>query len=227
MVFPAQVIARPKLATPTIYQHSRSATNDHSSLGLGATTPPSTTRDVGKFRGKSSNYGTFARAGGDNEAWDQHDAAGRNGYTGNIHAWDGEEETHHDEQVRECCRAMRIPQASPSSQKVARPVRDCCSTSHTLHCLTMYLPQSAYVLWWCWVRTYIDWWELTFQERHLKHRFDFSTIPASKCPVGNEALHPCANLFKTSKYRIYVAVELSSLLHLSNNTARPVFERGP
>ena len=48
-----QVIARPKLVTPTIYQRPKRLASDHDILGLGETSPPGVRRsqDIGHSRG--------------------------------------------------------------------------------------------------------------------------------------------------------------------------------
>lgn len=102
-----QVIARPKLVTPTIYQHARSPANDHSCLGLGATTPPTTTRESARFRAGNKSRGSSTRqtpaglTSGEDDHW-LHDTGGRGGYTGRVKAWEQEEEgSQNEEQARE------------------------------------------------------------------------------------------------------------------------------
>lgn len=78
-----QVIARPKLATPTIYQHGRSPANEHNELGLGATSRPGT-RD--SLRTSSTRPPTCPTA-----PWsDGGSCRMSRGYTGAIHAWEDE-----------------------------------------------------------------------------------------------------------------------------------------
>lgn len=102
----SQVIARPKLATPTIYQHARSPANDHSSLGLGETTPPTTTR--AGFRAESRNRRSTTRQSDaswnadDSGSWAQDGDRGGGGFSGRIRAWGKDEGHQHDEQARSC-----------------------------------------------------------------------------------------------------------------------------
>lgn len=86
-----QVIARPKLATPSIYQHSRGRANeDRSPDGLGRTTRSTTTSE--SIRPSSTRGSTRATT-----PWSRGDGWQDGGYTGDVHAWD--EEDHCDEEA--------------------------------------------------------------------------------------------------------------------------------
>ncbi|CAM9283930.1 unnamed protein product, partial [Ectocarpus fasciculatus] len=116
--------ARPKLATPTIYQHARSPANDHSSLGLGETTPPTTTR--AGFRAESRNRRSTTRQSDaswnvdGSGSWAQDGDRGAGGFSGRIQAWGKDEGHQHDEQPRECYEDWGEPEEDEQSQEQDR-----------------------------------------------------------------------------------------------------------